>query len=122
MPVIGLRVHAYHLLGLAVKADEEGRASDAYELTAKAIEHLEDAMSVDEFRRNSLSIGATSGKQSSNESTFITPPTNKSNPAAADAIASVLKPQQQTAFQIAAKAAVAHQELEWRLAFPLSGP
>jgi len=54
MPIIGLRAQAYHLLGLAVKADKEGRASDAYELTAKAIEHLEDAMSVDEFRRTSM--------------------------------------------------------------------
>src|SRR5207248_2553535 len=43
------------------------------------------------------------------------------NPATADAIASVLKPQQQTAFQIAAKAAVAYQELEWRLALGEAG-
>src|SRR4029077_8415915 len=38
------------------------------------------------------------------------------NPAAADTIASVLKPQQQAALQIGAKAAVTHQELEGRLA------
>jgi hypothetical protein len=61
MPIIGLRLQAYHLLGLAVKADEEGRASDAYVLTAKAIEHLEDAMSVDELRRASMSANAASG-------------------------------------------------------------
>jgi hypothetical protein len=54
-PVAGLRVQAYQLLGLAIKADEEGRASEAYELTGKAIEHLEDAMSVDELRRTSNS-------------------------------------------------------------------
>jgi hypothetical protein len=65
MPITGLRLQAYELLGLAIKADEEGRASDAYELTAKAIEHLEDAMSVDEFRRTSMSNRASSGKQSS---------------------------------------------------------
>jgi hypothetical protein len=51
MPVVGLRVQAYQLLGLAVKADQEGRSSDAYGLTARAIEHLEDAMSVDRLRR-----------------------------------------------------------------------
>jgi hypothetical protein len=51
MPVVGLRVQAYQLLGLAIKADEEGRSSDAYELTASAMEHLEDAISVDGLRR-----------------------------------------------------------------------
>ena len=51
MPVVGLRVQAYHLLGLAIKADEEGRSSDAYELTARAIGHLEDALSVGKLRR-----------------------------------------------------------------------
>jgi hypothetical protein len=49
MPVIGLRVQAYHLLALAIKAEEK-RASDANELTTKAMEHLEDAMSVAKLR------------------------------------------------------------------------
>jgi hypothetical protein len=53
MPIAGLRVQAYQLLGLAMKADQEGRSSDAYDLTVKAIEHLEDAMSVDKLRRTS---------------------------------------------------------------------
>jgi len=54
MPVSGLRVQASQLLALAIKADEEGRSADAYELTARAMEHLEDAMSVDELRRTSM--------------------------------------------------------------------
>jgi hypothetical protein len=65
MPIIGLRPQAYRLLGHAIKADEEGRASDAYLLTAKAIEHLEDAMSVDELRRASMSASAASGEHPS---------------------------------------------------------
>ena len=52
MPIRGLRIQAYQSLALAIKADEEGRSADAYELTAKAIEHLEDANSVQEFRRD----------------------------------------------------------------------
>ena len=55
MPIVRLRVQAYQLLGLAIKADEEGRSSDAYELTVGAVEHLEDAMSVEELRRTSMS-------------------------------------------------------------------
>lgn len=55
MPIVRLRVQAYQLLGLAIKADEEGRSSDAYELTVRAVEHLEDAMSVEELRRTSMS-------------------------------------------------------------------
>jgi hypothetical protein len=51
MPINGLRVQAHELLALALKAHEEGRSSDAYELTAKAKEHLEDALSVEELRR-----------------------------------------------------------------------
>jgi hypothetical protein len=51
MPVIGLRVQAYHLLALAIKAEEEGRSSDADDLTAKAMEHLDDALSVAALRR-----------------------------------------------------------------------
>jgi hypothetical protein len=66
VPIIGLRLQAYHLLALAIKADEEGRSSDAYELTAKAIHHLEDATSVDELRGNLDANGAASGKQFSN--------------------------------------------------------
>lgn len=51
MPVAGLRLQAYQLLALALKAHDEGRSADAYDLTAKAMEHLEDAMSVEELRR-----------------------------------------------------------------------
>ena len=51
MPINGLRVQAHQLLALALKAHEEGRLSDAYELTAKAKEHLEDALTVEELRR-----------------------------------------------------------------------
>jgi len=51
MPITALRIQAYQLLALAIKADEEGRSADAYELTAKAIEHLEDANGVQEIRR-----------------------------------------------------------------------
>jgi hypothetical protein len=53
MPIARLRVQASQLLGRAMKADQEGRSSDAYDLTVKAIEHLEDAMSVDKLRRTS---------------------------------------------------------------------
>jgi hypothetical protein len=51
MPISVLRIQAYELLALAIKADDEGRSADAYDLTARAVEHLEDAMSVDQFRR-----------------------------------------------------------------------
>jgi predicted ArsR family transcriptional regulator len=54
MPVSGLRLQASQLLALAIKADGEGRPADAYELTASAMEHLEDAMSVDKLRRTSM--------------------------------------------------------------------
>jgi len=56
MPTYGLRVQAYELLALALKAHDEGRSDDAYDLTAKAMEHLEDAMSVEELRRASASL------------------------------------------------------------------
>jgi hypothetical protein len=59
MPVIELRVQAYHLLALAIKAEEEGRTSDAYGLTAKAMEHLEDAMSVAKLRLTSPLVKPT---------------------------------------------------------------
>jgi hypothetical protein len=51
MPVNELRIQAYQLLALALKAHEGGRSAEAYELTAKAMESLEDAMSVEELRR-----------------------------------------------------------------------
>jgi len=51
MPINGLRVQAHQFLALALKAHEDGRSSDAYELTVKAMEHLEDALSVEELRR-----------------------------------------------------------------------
>jgi hypothetical protein len=51
MPISELRIQAYQLLALALKADEEDRSADAYDLTAKAIEHLEDANSVQDIRR-----------------------------------------------------------------------
>jgi DNA-binding PadR family transcriptional regulator len=51
MPINGLRVQAHQFLALALKAHEDGRSKDAYELTAKAMEHLEDALSVEELRR-----------------------------------------------------------------------
>ena len=50
MPIASWRIQAYQLLALAIKADKEGRSSDAYELTAKAIEHLEDANGVQKIR------------------------------------------------------------------------
>ncbi len=50
MPTHSLRLEAYQLLALALKAHDEGRAADAHDLTAKAMEHLEDAMSVEELR------------------------------------------------------------------------
>lgn len=50
MPIGELRIQAYQLLALAIKADKEGRSADAYELTAKAIEHLEDANGVQKIR------------------------------------------------------------------------
>jgi hypothetical protein len=56
MPTHGLRLQAYQLLGLAVKAQDEGRPADAHDLTAKVMEHLEDAISVEEIRRASASI------------------------------------------------------------------
>ena len=59
MPVIGLRVQAYQLLALALKAEDEGRSSDAYELMAKAMEHLEDAMSVAKLRLTSPPVKPT---------------------------------------------------------------
>ena len=51
MPINELRIQAYQLLALAIKADQEGRSANAYKLTAKAIEHLEDANSVQNIRR-----------------------------------------------------------------------
>ena len=59
MPVIGLRVQAYQLLALALKAEDEGRSSDAYELMAKAMEHLEDAMCVAKLRLTSPPVKPT---------------------------------------------------------------
>jgi hypothetical protein len=50
MPTHGLRLQAYQLLALALKAQDEGRPADAHDLTAKAMEHLEDAISVEEIR------------------------------------------------------------------------
>ena len=60
MPISGLRVQAHQLLALAIKADKQGHSADAYELTARAMEHLEDAISVDELRRTSMSKAAAS--------------------------------------------------------------
>lgn len=56
MPTQGLRLQAYELLALALKAHDEDRPADAYQLTAKAMEHLEDAMSVEELRRASATL------------------------------------------------------------------
>lgn len=64
MPVVGLRVQAYQSLALAIKAEDEGRSSDAYELTRKATELLQDAMSVEALRRGASA--ATSGRRSPN--------------------------------------------------------
>jgi hypothetical protein len=51
MPTHGLRLQAYRLLALTLKAHDEGRPADANDLTAIAMEHLEDAMSVEALRR-----------------------------------------------------------------------
>jgi hypothetical protein len=59
MPINELRIQAYQLLALALEAHEAGRSADAYEFTAKAMEHLQDAMSVAELRRASSSIAQT---------------------------------------------------------------
>jgi hypothetical protein len=60
MPTHGLRLQAYRLLALALKAQDEGRPADAHDLTAKAMEHLEDAIGVGEIRRASASISENS--------------------------------------------------------------
>jgi hypothetical protein len=52
VPIDRLRNEAHQLLALARKAQEEGRPADAFQLMAKALEHLEDAMSVAEARRS----------------------------------------------------------------------
>jgi hypothetical protein len=54
MPTHGLRLQAYRFLRLALKAQDEGRPADAHDLTAKAMEYLEDAMSVEELRRTQI--------------------------------------------------------------------
>jgi hypothetical protein len=59
MPINELRIQAYQFLALALEAHEDGRSADAYDFTAKAMEHLEDAMSVAELRRASSSISQT---------------------------------------------------------------
>jgi hypothetical protein len=63
MPTQGLRLQAYRLLALALKAHDEGRPAVAYDLTAKAMEYLEDAMSVEELCRASASISENSSSE-----------------------------------------------------------
>jgi hypothetical protein len=60
MPPHGLRLQAYRFLTLALKAHDEDRPADAHDLTAKAMEYLEDAMSLEELRRASASISENS--------------------------------------------------------------
>jgi len=69
MPISALRIQACQLLALAIKADEEGRSDDAYELTAKAIEHLEDANGVQGIRRTFSAISEKQSVPSANSTT-----------------------------------------------------
>jgi len=58
MPTYGLKLQAYQLLALALKAHDEGRPADAYDLTEQAMEHLEDALSVEKLRRGPINGSA----------------------------------------------------------------
>jgi hypothetical protein len=46
-----LRAQAAHFLTLAIAAQDNGRLGDAHSLTLKAIEFLEDAISLEELQR-----------------------------------------------------------------------
>jgi hypothetical protein len=51
MPTYALRVQAGRLLALAIKAQEEARGVDCNVLTRRAVERLQDALAVEELRR-----------------------------------------------------------------------
>ena len=51
MPTYGLRVQAARLLTLAIKAQEDARGVDSNVLTKRAAERLQDALAVEELRR-----------------------------------------------------------------------
>ncbi len=58
MPTNALRNEAARLLAGALEAQESGRTLEAHELTMKAAECLEDAMSVEELRAASARVAA----------------------------------------------------------------
>lgn len=57
MPTNALRSQAARLLACALEAQESGRTLEAHELTMKAAECLEDAMSVEQLRAASARVG-----------------------------------------------------------------
>jgi hypothetical protein len=58
MPTNELRSQAARLLAAALEAQESGRTLEAHELTMKAAECLEDAMSVEQLRAASARAAA----------------------------------------------------------------
>lgn len=58
MPTRALRNQAARLLASALEAQESGRTLEAHELTMKAAECLEDAMSVEQLRAASARVAA----------------------------------------------------------------
>ena len=56
MPTNALRNEAARLLAAALEAQESGRTLEAHELTMKAAECLEDAMSVEQLRAASARV------------------------------------------------------------------
>jgi hypothetical protein len=56
MPANRLRNQAALFLARALEAQEGGRSLEAHELTIKAVECLEDAMSVEQLRRASARV------------------------------------------------------------------
>lgn len=59
MPTYGLRLQAGRLLTLAIKAQENARGSDSNVLTKRAVERLQDALAVEELRRQTTLDGLT---------------------------------------------------------------
>ncbi len=56
MPTEKLRSEAARLLAAALEAQENGRTLEAHELTMKAAECLEDAMSIEQLRAASARV------------------------------------------------------------------
>lgn len=61
MPTNQLRSQAALFLARALEAQERGRSLEAHELTVKAVECLEDAMSVEQLRGAPRRVAARSG-------------------------------------------------------------